>query len=68
MEDWIKITDVKDSFTAQNIIAFLAENEIEAMDINKTDSSYAGAFGNVQIYCHKVNMEKALILIQTNNF
>ncbi len=68
MEDWIKIKDVKDVYTAQNIIALLAENEIEAMDINKTDSSYAGTFGNVQIYCHKENAEKALALINTNNF
>lgn len=68
MVNWIKIMEVKDIFTSQNIIAFLAENEIEASDVNKTDSSYAGAFGIVEIYCHPENADKAKELIQLNNF
>lgn len=47
MIDWVKVTEVKDIFTSQNIITFLAENGIEASEINKTDSSYAGAFGKI---------------------
>jgi hypothetical protein len=67
MIDWVKVTEVKDIFTSQNIIAFLAENGIEASEINKTDSSYAGAFGKIEIYCHKENAVTALHLIKTNN-
>ncbi|MCF8429275.1 MAG: hypothetical protein K9G64_04010 [Bacteroidia bacterium] len=68
MIDWVKVTEVNSVFTAQNIIAFLADNEIEASDINKTDSSYAGAFGKVEIYCHQENAVAALHLIEKNNF
>ena len=68
MMDWVKVTEVNSVFTAQNIIAFLADNEIEASEIDKTDSSYAGAFGKVEIYCHKENAVAALHLIEKNNF
>jgi hypothetical protein len=68
MIDWVKVTEVNSVFTAQNIIAFLADNEIEASEIDKTDSSYAGAFGKVEIYCHQVKAVQALHLIETNNF
>jgi hypothetical protein len=68
MIDWVKVTEVNSVFTAQNIIAFLADNEIEASEIDKTDSSYAGAFGKVEIYCHKENAVEALHLIEKNNF
>jgi hypothetical protein len=68
MIDWVKVTEVNSVFTAQNIIAFLADNEIEASEIDKTDSSYAGAFGKVEIYCHKENALEALHLIENNNF
>lgn len=68
MIDWVKITEVNSLFTSQNIIAFLADNGIEASDIDKTDSSYAGAFGKVEIYCHQGNAMQALHLIQKNNF
>jgi hypothetical protein len=68
MIDWVKVTEVNSIFTAQNIIAFLADNEIEASEIDKTDSSYAGAFGKVEIYCHKENAVEALHLIEKNNF
>ena len=66
MIDWVKVTEVNSIFTAQNIIAFLADNEIEASEIDKTDSSYAGAFGKVEIYCHKENAVEALHLIEKN--
>jgi hypothetical protein len=68
MIDWVKVTEVNSVFTAQNIIAFLADNEIEASEIDKTDSSYAGAFGKIEIYCHKENAVEALHLIEKNNF
>jgi hypothetical protein len=68
MKEWVKVTEVNSVFTSQNIIAFLADNGIEASDINKTDSSYAGAFGKVEIYCHQLNAVQALHLIEKNNF
>jgi len=68
MIDWVKVTEVNSVFTAQNIIAFLADNGIEASEIDKTDSSYAGAFGKVEIYCHQENAVQALYLIEKDNF
>jgi hypothetical protein len=66
MIDWVKVTEVKDIFTSQNIITFLAENGIEASEINKTDSSYAGAFGKIEIYCHQEDAITAMHLIEKN--
>jgi hypothetical protein len=66
MIDWVKVTEVKDIFTSQNIITFLAENSIEASEINKTDSSYAGAFGKIEIYCHQEDAVMAMHLIEKN--
>ena len=66
MIDWVKVTEVKDIFTSQNIITFLAENSIEASEINKTDSSYAGAFGKIEIYCHQEDAVTAMHLIEKN--
>jgi hypothetical protein len=66
MIDWVKVTEVKDIFTSQNIITFLAENSIEASEINKTDSSYAGAFGKIEIYCHQEDAITAMHLIEKN--
>jgi hypothetical protein len=67
MIDWVKVTEVKDIFISQNIITFLAENGIEASEINKTDSSYAGAFGKIEIYCHQEDAVTAMHLIEKNN-
>ena len=66
MIDWVKVTEVQDIFTSQNIIAFLAENGIESSEINKTDSSYAGAFGKIEIYCHQEDAITAMHLIEKN--
>lgn len=68
MTDWVKLIEVNSVFTSQNIIAFLADNGIETSEIDKTDSSYAGAFGKVEIYCHKENAVQAIHLIEKNNF
>ncbi len=67
MTDWVKVTEVNNMFTAQIIIDFLIENGIDASEIDKTDSSYAGAFGKIEIYCHKENAVNALHLIEKNN-
>jgi hypothetical protein len=67
MIDWVKVTEVNDLFTSQNIITFLADNGIEASEINKTDSSYAGAFGKIEIYCHQKDAVTALHLIKKHN-
>lgn len=49
--DRIEIIEVKNLLDEANIVSF---------EVNKMDSAYAGAFGDIEIYVNEADSEKAL--------
>ncbi len=43
----------------------LESESIECFEINKSDSSYVGLLGEIEIYVHESQVEKALSLLST---
>ncbi len=62
-ETWVKV--YSSSFLAQAEInkAMLLENEVDAVVMNKLDSSYL-AFGQAEIYVHPDDAERAKTLLE----
>lgn len=60
---WSKIYETHDAIEAEIIIAMLREHQIDAVSMNKQDSSYL-AFGMIEVYCQQENTITALHLIQ----
>lgn len=63
--DWIKIFSTSNPVESQIVLAMLREHGIDAVEMNKRDSSY-GAFGYVELYCSKNDVMDALQLINNN--
>ncbi len=61
--DWVKVFVTGNPVEAQIILAMLQENEIEAVEMNKIDSSYT-IFGNAEIYCKANQVMVARHLIE----
>jgi type III secretory pathway lipoprotein EscJ len=61
--NWVKVYTAFNPIEAEIVIAMLHENGIEAVEMNKRDSSYL-AFGGVEVYCQAENVVTALHLIQ----
>jgi len=64
--NWVKIFETSNPVTSQIILSMLRENEIEAYEINKIDSSYT-FFGRAEIYCKPEQSMMAKHLISTQN-
>ncbi|MEI6509128.1 MAG: DUF2007 domain-containing protein [Bacteroidota bacterium] len=64
--DWIKIYSTSNPIEADIVLSMLRENGIEAVEMNKRDSSYQ-AFGYIDLYCLKDFVIQALHLIKKNN-
>ncbi len=60
-----KIFSGKSQVKALGIKNVLTEEGIAFFEIDKTDSSYAQLFGNIEIYVNVLNEEKALKIIKT---
>ncbi|HEX5552478.1 MAG TPA: DUF2007 domain-containing protein [Chitinophagaceae bacterium] len=60
--DWVIVFTTESPFQAELIHGMLKGNDIDSVIINKRDSSY-GVFGDVSVYIHKENVEKARQLI-----
>ncbi len=60
--DWIKVFSTGNTIEAEIILSMLKEHGIDAVEMNKQDSSYQ-AFGYVEVYCPKDNVIEALHLI-----
>jgi hypothetical protein len=63
--DWIKVFSTGNPIEAEIVLSMLRENGIDAVEMNKRDSSYL-AFGYVELYCSKENVMQALHLINKN--
>lgn len=62
---FIKIHQTSNAIQAEIMLQMLKQNNIEAVSLNKKDSSYQ-AFGLIEIYCPDEQHIAALQLIKTN--
>lgn len=60
-KDWVQIYSTDRMFQAEILKQVLSDHEIEAVIINKMDSSYK-SFGEIEIYVKNVNVIKAKML------
>ena len=65
LNDWVKIFATPNPIEAEIVLSMLQEHGIDAVEMNKRDSSYQ-AFGYVELYCPKINVMEALQLIHKN--
>lgn len=63
--DWVKVFETGRPVEASIVVSMLQENGIEAVEMNKVDSSYT-LFGKAEIYCRAIDVEQARQLISTN--
>lgn len=63
MKDWVKIYETTNPMTAQIVLSMLQSNDIEAVEMNKTDRSYP-VFGVAEIYCKPESAIQAIHLIK----
>lgn len=63
--NWTRIFSTTNPVEASMIVSMLNENGIEAVEMNKRDSSYL-SFGMIEVYCPAENTVKAIHLIQSN--
>lgn len=64
--DWVKIYVTANPIEAEIILSMLLENGIQAVEMNKRDSSYQ-SFGNIELYCQQNQVLTALHLIKGEN-
>ena len=62
MEKWIKVFSTQKMYEAEIVKGVLMENDIQAIVMNKQDSSYF--FGNYEIMVEHDNVIKAIKIIQ----
>lgn len=63
-DSWVKIYTSQQFMKSEIVRQVLIENEIDAVLMNKQDSSYK--FGYVEVYIHPSNFEKAIEIIIQN--
>jgi benzoyl-CoA reductase/2-hydroxyglutaryl-CoA dehydratase subunit BcrC/BadD/HgdB len=61
-KNWVKIYTSPNFYRAEIIKQMLNENDVDAVLINKKDSSY-NAFGVVEVWVHEENFSTAIELI-----
>jgi Putative prokaryotic signal transducing protein len=64
--DWIKIYTATLAHKAEIVKAVLEENDIESVIVNKTDSSYPGIIGHVEVYVPMQHEVLAQFIIKQN--
>ena len=62
-KNWAVIYSTDQMYLAELAKQMLADHDIEAVVINKRDSSY-NAFGDIEVCVNRDNMIKALLLIK----
>ena len=63
--EWVKIYTSHQFFKSEIVKQVLVDQEIEAVIINKQDSSYK--FGEVEVHIHQSDFQKALEIILQND-
>lgn len=64
--NWVKIFETSSPVECQIVLSMLRENEIDAYEINKIDSSYT-IFGMAEIYCKPDQAMMAKHLMNTRD-
>jgi hypothetical protein len=64
--NWTKVFTTTNPIEAEIILSMLQEHDIEAVEMNKRDSSYL-AFGAVEVYCPSEKAIAALHLINNKD-
>lgn len=62
-ENWVKVYSSRSLTSAEIIKSMLLENDLDAVLLNKLDSSYL-AFGQAEVYVNSKNEEVAKKLIE----
>ncbi|MRG46595.1 hypothetical protein GFS24_15840 [Chitinophaga sp. SYP-B3965] len=66
-KDWVKVFSSNISFESEIVKGMLLENEIEAVVVNRQDSSFVQMLpGMDEVYVHNSNEAKAKELIATS--
>jgi hypothetical protein len=63
--NWVKIYTCNQFFKSELVKQVLIDYEIDAIILNKQDSSYK--FGEVEVHIHQDNFDKALSIIIEND-
>lgn len=64
MEDWISIYSTNSTFEAELVRGKLENAGIEAVLMNKQDSSYL--FGDIDVYVHQHESQQALNIVNSH--
>ena len=64
-KDWIKIFTSSDFYRSEIVKQVLIENQIDAVLLNKQDSSYR-SFGQIEVYIHQEDFSKAVEIMALN--
>lgn len=64
MNTWIKIYTSQEFIKSEIVRQVLTDNGIDAVLMNKQDSSYK--FGNIDVYIHPANFDRAIEIIIQN--
>jgi hypothetical protein len=62
---WVKIYTSNEFFKSEMVKQVLVDHEIDAIIINKQDSSYK--FGEIEVHIHQNDFQKALETILQND-
>lgn len=65
MNNWVKVYSNSQYFKSEMVKQVLIDHEIEAVIMNKQDSSYK--FGMVEVHVEESNEERAKQIIEENN-
>jgi len=66
-KDWVKIFATDQTFRAEIVKGMLIENGVNAVLVNRVDSSYLTALpGMAELYVHQSQASDAMTLIQDN--
>ena len=66
-KDWIKIFTSTDFYRAEIVKQVLIEHHIDAVLLNKQDSSYR-SFGAIEVYIYQEDFSKAVEIMALNQF
>jgi type III secretory pathway lipoprotein EscJ len=64
-KNWVKIFKSTNFYQAEIVKQMLLQHHIEAVLLNKQDSSYLN-FGNVEVYVHQEDFDNAIELLILN--
>jgi hypothetical protein len=65
LPQWTKIFTTANPVESSMIVSMLQENGIDAVEMNKRDSSYL-SFGMIEVYCPAEKVITAIHLIESN--